>query len=217
MRNHALLTSHEKKSRGTWEICYWHNMSLSHAFIQSQRSWPVITSKFCKRIISICQFRNVVGVTKHHSLISPSATILMLQWFVIDYLNYISQLRPQLKVTPTPVQICCRWFRNTASHLKDRELVFDDTHNTRLRYYLTTALPQDDVIKWKHFPRYWPFVRGIHRSPSRPLWRHCNVQIRKMVLNLYRTSSSDINGLLTVKHQWHVAPSVVCPIIHHGA
>ena len=22
----------------------------------------------------------------------------------------------------------------------------------------------DDVIKWKHFPRYWPSVRGIHRS-----------------------------------------------------
>ena len=23
----------------------------------------------------------------------------------------------------------------------------------------------DDVIKWRHFPRYWPFVRRIHRSP----------------------------------------------------
>ena len=23
----------------------------------------------------------------------------------------------------------------------------------------------DDVVKWKHFPRYWPFVQGIHRSP----------------------------------------------------
>ena len=23
----------------------------------------------------------------------------------------------------------------------------------------------DNVIKWKHFPRYWPFARGIHRSP----------------------------------------------------
>ena len=23
----------------------------------------------------------------------------------------------------------------------------------------------DDVIKCKHFPRYWPFVWGIHRSP----------------------------------------------------
>ena len=26
-------------------------------------------------------------------------------------------------------------------------------------------IDHDDVIKWKHFPRYWPFVRGIHRSP----------------------------------------------------
>ena len=23
-----------------------------------------------------------------------------------------------------------------------------------------------DVIKWKHFTRYWPFVPGIHRSPG---------------------------------------------------
>ena len=23
----------------------------------------------------------------------------------------------------------------------------------------------DDVIKWKHLPCYWSFVRGIHRSP----------------------------------------------------
>ena len=23
----------------------------------------------------------------------------------------------------------------------------------------------DDIIKWKHFPLYWPFVRGIHQSP----------------------------------------------------
>ena len=26
-------------------------------------------------------------------------------------------------------------------------------------------LDHDEVIKWKHFPRYWSFVRGIHRSP----------------------------------------------------
>ena len=23
----------------------------------------------------------------------------------------------------------------------------------------------DDVMKWKHFPRYWPFVRAIHWPP----------------------------------------------------
>ena len=30
---------------------------------------------------------------------------------------------------------------------------------------LSVRNSHDDVIKWKHFPRYWPFVRGIHRSP----------------------------------------------------
>ena len=32
---------------------------------------------------------------------------------------------------------------------------------------INTRVPMgcDDVIRWKHFPRYWPFVRGIHRSP----------------------------------------------------
>ena len=33
----------------------------------------------------------------------------------------------------------------------------------------------DDVIKLKHFPRYWPFMRGIHRSqvnsPHKGQWR----------------------------------------------
>ena len=41
---------------------------------------------------------------------------------------------------------------------------------------MAVSLPtHDDVIKWKHFPRYWPFVRGIHRSPVNSLhkgqWR----------------------------------------------
>ena len=30
---------------------------------------------------------------------------------------------------------------------------------------LAAARLHDDVIIWKHFPRYWPFVRGIYRSP----------------------------------------------------
>ena len=36
---------------------------------------------------------------------------------------------------------------------------------TSINNYIHGAAIHDDVIKWKHFPRYWPFVRGIHRSP----------------------------------------------------
>ena len=37
-----------------------------------------------------------------------------------------------------------------------------DTINPK---YIDDISTTDDVIKWKHFPRYWPFVEGIHRSP----------------------------------------------------
>ena len=36
---------------------------------------------------------------------------------------------------------------------------------TRLLYKCRHSSNHDDVIKWRHFLRYWPFVRGIHGSP----------------------------------------------------
>ena len=51
---------------------------------------------------------------------------------------------------------------------------------TTLHCTLTTAqlgrvVPHADVIKWKDFPHYWPFVWGIHRwpvnSPLKGQWR----------------------------------------------
>ena len=47
-----------------------------------------------------------------------------------------------------------RTLLNTLSHLSSNAWML-----------LQMCLYHDDVIKWKHFPRYWPFVRGIHRSP----------------------------------------------------
>ena len=68
------------------------------------------------------------------------------------------------------------WKSLEQAHLKD----FVTYHNmglnfecgedgTNMRWVSLLAanegLCHDDAIKWKHFPRYWPFVRGIHRWP----------------------------------------------------
>ena len=46
-------------------------------------------------------------------------------------------------------------------------------HN--LTFFFVVARLNCDVISWKHFSRYWPFVRGIHRwpvnSPHKGQWR----------------------------------------------
>ena len=31
--------------------------------------------------------------------------------------------------------------------------------------WTSSASKHDGIIKWRYFPRYWPFVRKIHRSP----------------------------------------------------
>ena len=55
---------------------------------------------------------------------------------------------------------------NTISNITQREECqsCDQTINTQ-KTPQNSPLRHDDVIKWKHFPRNWPFVRGIHRSP----------------------------------------------------
>ena len=50
-------------------------------------------------------------------------------------------------------------FSSSISYLS-KYFIFD-TQCTNIRSFKF----HDDVIKWKYFPRYWPFVRRIHRSP----------------------------------------------------
>ena len=45
------------------------------------------------------------------------------------------------------------------------KVVSSNQHNMTTKTPEHTLGPHDDVIKWKHFPRYWPFVRGLNRSP----------------------------------------------------
>ena len=62
--------------------------------------------------------------------------------------------------------LCNTFHKRTGTFLKPNKVCL-----SQLLYQLSSHNPftitmyHDDVIKWKHFPRYWPFVRGIHRSP----------------------------------------------------
>ena len=60
----------------------------------------------------------------------------------------------------------CRWWFNAEMSflLKVSRLKVDAIDPVVVNAYQICWL-HDDVIKWKHFPRYWPFAREIHRSP----------------------------------------------------
>ena len=85
--------------------------------------------------------------------------VTVMLWFcnVCDYLSLCchmvsSQLGNTQRVSECINLICCWRTTNIPWSVNwDKTLV-------------TTKLLHDDVIKWKHFPRYRPFVRGICRS-----------------------------------------------------
>ena len=60
-----------------------------------------------------------------------------------------------LTIAPVPVKQPWRiWLKRSHRSLRN-SYNHNETRHSK---------PHDDVIKWKHFPRTWPFVRGIHRS-----------------------------------------------------
>ena len=68
--------------------------------------------------------------------------------------------------------VCIKWFscasaqnRSNNNH-KLKKRLFNSAFLRRVIFKLIFWIDvHDDVIRWKHFPRYWPFVPGIHRSP----------------------------------------------------
>ena len=60
------------------------------------------------------------------------------------------------------------WYFETCSHIYE---IYDKISIRSLEQQNMTlksaqkSHTHDDVIKWRRSPRYWPFVRGIHRSP----------------------------------------------------
>ena len=54
-----------------------------------------------------------------------------------------------------------KWWNNCHFDRQHICKYYENRNSFFIRYLFTN---HDDVIKWKHFPRCWPFVRGIHWS-----------------------------------------------------
>ena len=102
----------------------------------------------------------------------------------------VSRLGPVIKLVSLPLKCC--FIQYSVLIVTPLGLILMSELSYQCRAYVNTELHwprplnqcimrgvkcmfHDDVIKWKHFPRYWSFVRGIHRSPVNSLhkgqWR----------------------------------------------
>ena len=92
-------------------------------------------------------FRSFFLMTKRHKI----SELLIVAHF--NNLKVISNTYCKVTIKRSPVQdgIAC-W----------TTIVLDILSGNHLK---CTSLKNKIIYIWKYFPRYWPFVRGIHRSP----------------------------------------------------
>ena len=100
----------------------------------------------------------------------------------------------QLSVSRSLLGVILLWLRHvikwfiSLTHCKNSkfplciEALYEKQYSSEVQAICTSVYPSIiichyDVIKWKHFPRYWPFVRRIHRSQrsQRPVTRSFDI------------------------------------------
>ena len=108
---------------------------------------------------------------------AQNTSFLFLRWAAVVKLGVFNLFEYDKSVIPTTnLQGLC-WtpkISNSSAFGVDTRLHCAIQTMASLWVYKNRSL-HDDVIKWKHFPRYWPFVRGIHwssvNSPHKGQWR----------------------------------------------
>ena len=60
---------------------------------------------------------------------------------------------------------CISRYRSDHLYTGSRQMFFFSVAIWNPSPIVCSCKSHDDDNKWKHFSRYWPFVRGIHRSP----------------------------------------------------
>ena len=130
---HSRTTPHTSLLRASYEVSFVN---------YTRKKWP-------------CRFASYHNPPKQSCTLIPT----LVCWFASCFHPPIQSNSP----TPTLLASCSH--SPTQSYIATPALVFFRLgfFNTVLHYESDIGLIHDDVIKWKQFLRYWPFVGGIHR------------------------------------------------------
>ena len=75
------------------------------------------------------------------------------------------------------------------------------------------ALYHDGVLTWRYFLRYWPFVRGIHRSPlESPQKRIIDVEVWCF---FYCQPESPVEQIVEMSVVWEAKMFLWCHYMYH--
>ena len=103
-------------------------------------------------------------VNKHKIQPCPDTVRFKSKTFLVAWISVWIRLLLSLLLLLLLLSLLLLWYEDNTKQLYVFDFMMRFGMNRTVRYR-EILWWHDDVIKCKHFPRYWPFVRAIHRSP----------------------------------------------------
>ena len=142
-----------KKTLRVINTCLWHAWTGVGAEIAELNNGTRFSSNQTNSVMWLA----TRAVQKPCFQLEKSHWVIKLHWTMI-WVKSIFCFLIYILFVPCWVARAFKWKKH---HFRGLSNLKASKHSVALRLLES----QDDVIKWKHFPRYRPFVRGIHRSP----------------------------------------------------
>ena len=160
-----------------WDTCFWHkgphiwydSVHLLHSNYNDKTSvrfaltphTSLLRASYEVSFVNYTRKKWPCRFASYHNPPKQSCTLIptLVCWFASCFHP------PMQSNSPTPTLLASCSHSPTQSYIATPALVFFrlSFFNTVLHYESDIGLIHDDVIKWKQFLRYWPFVGGIHR------------------------------------------------------
>ena len=156
-----------------WDaIIYPSTMKICHDFdglVQEKRNSSAIAMELCLSCINPSIYnRNALlwivttlGFQVMSFNISECPTFWLFEWYDRNHICYLQWNRKE----SLWLHIVIPRFHNGTKIKISTTLCWLGMILTFRISHAINFIIHDDVIKWNPFPRHWPFVRGIHRSP----------------------------------------------------
>ena len=158
-----------------WEICHqlgcWSHDPLRHPLGSTDGCWQRTKRNLHKRKIKIFHWWKILIHAHYYTIAAPWSA-----WYVESVFLFTNTM-DTVSVIATYISVPQYWVGAMRAFwcIKFEKQIFNITLNTQIaKAFGTTPIRQisdakvsnrclipdhDDVIKWKHFPSYWSFVR----------------------------------------------------------
>ena len=167
---------------------------ITAIYLQSHQSNSNGTKNLTASLIYLKRCKTLINM----AIVTPTMFYLILTSLLNMLQVSFGPIRTNLGTPGKYLFVSYDLYSSTASHFQPWFHRMDPWFGS----LITQSAVHDDIIKWKHFLCYWPFVRGIHQSPmNSPIFISLGWDFRWVAISIMEWADTCTENVLKTRFQ----------------